>query len=178
MFLKASEERLVYHVVSIEYFPQQFRDGTSSFHGGVSLAQVHGYPQGPLTVHQPGRHGQDTLLHVGRWSQATQLLEGNHSILGREMKNECLQTSEDSRCLSYARAPILSAVLHFSVLHEVIVVLEIILNVSEHIRNEDHDDLPPSEREQRVYYPASSFFPGISLRMQAIKVLHKTAKLM
>lgn len=159
VFLKAFAklahgERLVYHVVSVENFPQQFRDRTLSFHGGVSLAQVHGYPQGPLTVHQPGRHGQDTLLHVGRRSQATQLLEGNHSILGREMKNECFQTSEDSRCLSHARAPFLSAVLHFSVLYDVIVVQEIILNVSEHIRSEDHDHLPPSETEH-VYYPAT-----------------------
>lgn len=40
----------------------------------------------------------------------------------------------DSRCLSYAHAPILSVVLHLSVSYEVIVVLEIILNVSEHIR--------------------------------------------
>lgn len=73
---------VIYHVIGVEHFAQQLRHGTLSFHGGVRLAQVYCHPQGPLTVHQPGRHRQDTLLHVGRRGQATELLEGNHGILG------------------------------------------------------------------------------------------------
>lgn len=74
----------IYHVVGIEHFAQQLRHWTLSFHGGVSLAQVHRHPQCPLAVHQPGGHREDTLLHVGRWGQATELLEGHHGILGRK----------------------------------------------------------------------------------------------
>lgn len=108
------------------------------------------------------------------------------------MKNECFQTSEDSRRLSYGRAPILSAVLCFSVLYEVIVVLEIILNVSEHIcrimitshhqKQNSTSVIQPRTCLMKLFWinvPAmcSSFFPGIPLRILASKVLHKTAKL-
>lgn len=73
-----------YHVIGVQYFAQQLRHNTLSFHGGIGLAQVHSYPQRSLAVHQPCRHRQDTLLHVGCRGQTTELLEGHHCILGRK----------------------------------------------------------------------------------------------
>lgn len=70
-----------HHVVGVEHFAQQLRDGTLGLHGGVALAQVHRHLQRALAVHQPGGNGQDALLHVGGRRQAAQLLEGHRGVL-------------------------------------------------------------------------------------------------
>lgn len=82
-----------YHVVGVEDLAEQLGDGPLGLHGGVGLTQVHGDPERSLAVHQPRGHGQDTLLHVGRRRQTTQLLERHHGILVNKQRGSWMRVS-------------------------------------------------------------------------------------